>query len=287
MKKNFLVLLGFLGAGCLSIFLLSSAGFFPELKSIELQARKISARPAHVPNSEKVQKTFNVTGFSHIDVSSGVVVNYEVGDYKPIILKTYIDIIDKVVIKNDNGDLMVSVKWPKKSKYNINYKNSAVQVYITAPEVTKFKVSSGAIININSPIKTSDFNLEASSGGTVNIGNIHASDFHAYLSSGSIININEFQVKNLNIEQSSGSIINLVEGTSLSTVSRLSSGSILNIAGRGELLKADVSSGAIINAKEFKLDAADIKTSSGGVCNTNSKNVNNLTPSTTLHNHYK
>ena len=147
----------------------------------------------------QVSENRTVSDFSKIEASHGVHVYFTQSNYQSLKVET--DDTEKMkYIKTDNngknlricidtkGENITSGKndnETKRKKWKIYHNNlslEVVKVYVSAPTVTDFKVSSGASIVLENNINNNVINLDASSGGSIS-GEINTQKLNIDLSS--------------------------------------------------------------------------------------------------------
>lgn len=186
----------------------------------------------------------NVGEFSGIQVSTGVIVNFNQESPTNVKVIADADKLQYIVTKVEDGVLKVYVD--NKGKKNLKFKN--ISVNVSSPQMNTIKTSSGAIFNSITKINERNLTVDVSSGSVVN-GTFSVSDnADVSVSSGAVIN-SDISSKNITIKGSSGGAVNL--------------------GGKANMGMIDVSSGAVCNAEELKFNTLTAESSSGAVISGN------------------
>lgn len=182
----------------------------------------------------------NVGEFSGIQASMGVIVNFKQETPTQVKVIADADKLQYVMTKVENGVLKVFID--NKGQKNLKFKN--ISVNVSSPKMNQIKTSSGAIFNSISSINEENLIVDVSSGSVVN-GSFNIST-------------------NVNLELSSGAVINS-QINSENIMIKGSSGSAANISGNAKMGSMDVSSGAVCNAEDFKVNILNVESTSGAI----------------------
>ncbi|VAW15459.1 FIG00652649: hypothetical protein [hydrothermal vent metagenome] len=184
--------------------------------------------------SEKSKR--KVTGFSGIQISSGIDLYLKMGDSEEVIVVADDDIIDDIITKVEDGVLEIYMKRKIWWWWNINRK-----VYVTAKELNKLYASAGSDVESENTITDEELDIKVSSGSDVKM---------------------EVKVVKLKVKSSSGSDVKLT-GIAKEFDADASSGSDIHAAGlKTENCRVEVSSGS--DASVYVTNELYARASSGG-----------------------
>ncbi len=141
------------------------------LMTIMLSLSLCACAKKNVQNGDElVSRTLSVKPFHTIQAVLGVQVYYTQGKNEKgtVVVRTTPDFTDRVVVKvSSDGMLNASVLWPDNGK-NVNTKDVVAQIWVTAPDVTRFVVSTGGCIYVQNKLGgQKDLRFEASTGGCI------------------------------------------------------------------------------------------------------------------------
>ncbi len=237
-----------------------------KLSSILLLMFMSAGLLAQTTISDNNARERSVGSFHGVKVSTGIELLLQQGDKEAVAVSCsnpeYTDRIKTVV---DKGVLKIFVdhndgnwKWRKNLKF---------KAYVSVRELTELSASSGAIAKTADEIKVSKIELDASSGGIINV-RLQAAEINSDNSSGAITEVSG-SVEKLSVEASSGSIFKGYGLNSTFCSADVSSGGVIDITVTKEL-NAEASSGGAINYKGGGL-IRNLRTGSGGSVKSQSK----------------
>ena len=228
---------------------------------------------SQLDHPEKVSvRTFTAPAFKELEAAVGVEVLYTQGSgrqtqVKVTATKEYADYFTAEV---KNGSMTLT--WDQdRMRHELGGRKFkvAARVEITAPAFHKLEASSGANIVFKNGLDVKGkFEAELTSGAILAADNVKATEVELETNSGAIINASSMKCGKFQADVSAGAIINAKDVTATEEAElEASSGGVLDAdftECRGQL-KADASSGAVVEISgkvdgEAKLDA-----SSGGV----------------------
>ncbi|MPS66494.1 MAG: hypothetical protein DI622_06125 [Chryseobacterium sp.] len=180
----------------------------------------------------------NVGEFSGIQVSTGVNVVFKQEIPTNIKVIADADKLQYIVTKVENGVLKVYVD--NKGQKNLKFKN--ISVNVSSPRMDNIKTSSGSTFTTVNAVKENNMVIDASSGSIVK---------------------GKFMISNnTTVEATSGSDIK-ININSKNFTFKGSSGSNTTFEGQTGIASFDMSSGALCNAENLKVNMADAESSSG------------------------
>lgn len=189
-------------------------------------------------------ETRNVGNFSGIEVSTGVNVVFKQEDATNLKIFADSDKLQYVVTKVENGVLKVYID--NKGAKKVKFKNLSVNV--SSPRMDNIKTSSGANFTVVNAIRENNLRIDASSGSLVT---------------------GKFTINNTtDVDVSSGSNVKANITSGKITV-KSSSGASANIEGNADLGTFDVSSGADCEAKNLRVNIAEVESTSGSSVSVN------------------
>lgn len=205
-------------------------------------------------------RTFDVSGFSALDVSSGLDVTFSTGEAFSVTAEHDYDNWDKLKIDVRGDTLYLSRK-----STNWGWGNSRklkFAITVTAPELNRVESSSGSDV-VGSGLTGELVVLKSSSGSDLIVTNVSATNVKAYSSSGSDLDISGTCVE-LNANSSSGSDLDASDLKCRDVYADASSGSDIE-AYATELAYGDASSGADVNIYGGASNIETDKSSGGSV----------------------
>ncbi len=197
----------------------------------------------------------NDTPFTGIEISRGLELEIEQSNEKSITV-----VADKNLQQHISTDIAGGILTIT-SDVNIDNASSK-KVIVKIPNITSLQASSAAQIRNNGTIKGQNIGLSTSSAGEMKIS-IEAENVTAETSSGSSMQLRGKALK-LETNTSSGSSIDAEELLANDVISEGSSGSVTDVHPLVSL-KADVSSGAVVNYSGNPKTVSKEATSGGSV----------------------
>lgn len=189
----------------------------------------------------QVSENRNVSDFTEIHTSSGVSVYYTQSDKKSIRVESdNQEKVNRIATEVNGGKLKISVK-SSKEKWGKDNTFKVLKVYVSAPNVTEFKSTSGSSITLENEVTSnSKIGIDVSSGSAIR-GNISA--------------------KNIDIEADSGSSFKgKITGTSVNV--ELDSGSSVSVSGKADSVTIEADSAGNFSGKDFTVKSAVIEADS-------------------------
>lgn len=200
-----------------------------------------------------VRETRAVNNFDGIKVSEGIEAELKNGPFSVIVEA------DDNLIEYLRTDVKGGVLKVHRSVQNVD--DAHLKVFITAPDIRKVQVSSGAEIEIVDVLKNAEeIEFDASSAGTIE-GSVDAPKIHIEASSGSDVLL-KGRTRYVEAKSSSGSSIKAFDLLSENVEAQSSSGSSIKVFASVSL-KGEASSGSKILYRGG--GSASAKQSSGGV----------------------
>jgi len=189
-------------------------------------------------------ETRNVGNFSGIEVSTGVNVIFKQEDATNLKVFADSDKLQYVVTKVENGVLKVYID--NKGAKKVKFRNLSVNV--SSPRMDNIKTSSGANFTVVNAIRENNLRIDASSGSLVT---------------------GKFTINNTtDVDVSSGSNVK-ANITSGKIMVKSSSGASANVEGNADFGMFDVSSGADCEAKNLRVNIAEVESTSGSSVSVN------------------
>lgn len=227
-----------------------------KLKAIFLIAMIAISVPVLAGNSDKTENR-NLSGFSAIDVSTGIDLYISMGSSEAVKVVADDDIIEDLKTEVENGTLRIYMK--RNNWFNWGG-NKTRKVYVTVTKLEEIDASSGSDVESENTLDGEKLDISASSGSDIEL-DVHYKNLSLDTSSGSDAELRG-KVKYLKLSASSGSDIDAAELESQYCKARASSGSDISLTVTDEL-EADASSGADI-VYHGNPQMRDIDESSGG-----------------------
>ena len=159
----------------------------------------------------------NLGAFTTLSVGGDFDVEVTKGNNTKVIVEADDNIIDDIETSMDNGQLKISIR------NGLSYNNVHMKVFVTVSELNKISSSASADVDVKDELSSENaIDLSASSGSSIKII-INTPEANANASSGGEIDISG-RTKNFEVEVSSGSTINAMKLLSENTTAQASSG---------------------------------------------------------------
>lgn len=188
------------------------------------------------------------SNFNAIDACTGFDVTYTVGQKASVTLECSESAIDHVDVYVKDGCLHIALK------ESFNLRNAKLRAKVTGPVLGAITVSSGADVEVLSPmsIKGGSLTLKASSGGDIDLpAQVSYTNFSASASSGADIDIDEIYATNITVNSSSGADIDIKSLKAENVTASSSSGADISLAGVTTNVTFNASSSGDISAKSL------------------------------------
>ncbi|MEO1642477.1 MAG: head GIN domain-containing protein [Pseudomonadota bacterium] len=202
-------------------------------------------------------KTYDVSGFTNLDVSAGLDVEFTTGGNYSVVAENRKGDFSDIEIYT-SGDTLY-VKRPKRSGWGWGQRKR-YQVTVSAPSLSNIEASSGSDV-IGSGLTGSSISIDVSSGADVAVSDIRGGTVRLETSSGSDLTASG-TCDTVRADASSGSDIEAGQLVCANGSAEASSGSDITVHVTGKMT-ADVSSGADIMVRGGPTET-DIDKSSGG-----------------------
>lgn len=214
----------------------------------------MSRRHTITPSGNQVTETRSVARFSEVSVSGGITVYLQQGSDQKVVVRT--DRNAKNYVETEVRDGKLRVRYAE----NVQVRRIKTDVYVTAREIKRLAVSSGADIEIKGTLKGDMLVLTASSAGDIE-GRVEYNSVSATASSGGDIEVAGTASK-VSASASSGSDIDFGDLRAKIASASASSGANIEVWAT-QTLNATASSGADISYRGNPKDI-NINRSSGG-----------------------
>ena len=190
-------------------------------------------------------KTIDLSSYNSVHVSEGIKVTMIKGDPKAEITM-HKGKLEDVVVSQDGESIRIKFKKKKKISWNSsNNRKVSIDLYFDG-DISEVAVSSGALLQSDETFFSSNFECDASSGGTIDV-RVESDDADISVSSGASIKISG-EAKNLEVSVSSGATFKGKNLKSKSVDVDASSGASATVWATDDI-EADTSSGASIKYK--------------------------------------
>jgi hypothetical protein len=228
--------------------------FFAIIGLVILSFANAQDKVVNDPNAE----VRAVKGFHAIKVSTGIILMLTQSNEEAVAVSAAkTEDRNKIVTAVENGVLKIYYD-NKSMSYTTN--NKKLRAYVSCKVLDGLNASSGAMVDVNGTIKSSNLNLNFSSGSGFK-GDVSVTELKIDQGSGSTATISG-TATNISAETSSGSALHAFDLQSDQCDANASSGASLEISVR-KTLKADASSGGQISYKGNSV-ATTIHKASGG-----------------------
>lgn len=207
------------------------------LTSIVGAALALSLSPAMAET-----KTYDITGFDQLDISTGIYVEARVGKDFSIRAEGSQEAIDRLRIELDDDSLEIG----RERGAFFGRKNSKVTVYIEMPSLEEVEVSSGSSLFADG-IDASDFEVSVSSGARAELRG-HCSDLEADGSSGAKLDADDLRCDSVEADVSSGANLNVYASRNVSADA--SSGGNITVYGNPTQTNIEKSSGGNVSIRD-------------------------------------
>jgi hypothetical protein len=213
------------------------------------------------PAGSIIQRERNLTGFSAIEVNSGMELVLKQDSSEKVVIETY-ENIQNIILSEKIGNLLV-FKLPP----NTNIQRDAkIRIFVSVKNLTALKATGGSRISSQTVLKFPSLIADISGGGgfsalyecnsmSMNLsGGSYfratggaAKDLNLIASGGSNFDAFDFSCDNFTCDASGGSRVNITVNSSLRV--KASGGSEINYRGSGNVVFADLSGGSKLNKR--------------------------------------
>lgn len=191
--------------------------------------------------------------FDNLKVAQGINLFVRMDSEATISVEADENVIEHIKTEISDGLLNIYIK-------GFSIYSSTKNVYVTLPNLSSIKASSGSSVISENLLMSDDLNITSSSGSEIQL-DVDTENIQTTASSGSSINIKGKTIISM-VESSSGSSIQVSNLKSKKTTAVASSGSSISLYSTQELI-AKASSGSSIHYKGNP-EIVNKKTSSGG-----------------------
>lgn len=200
-----------------------------------------------------------VSGFSEIDVSRGLTVDYIQGPKTQVTLSAPEDIMEYIKVEVNDGTLDCYIP----DKCEIRSGLGRVRIAVIAPSVRTFEASTAATINIGDPysMPKASIDLVASTAATINVASLTSASLDCDVSTAATT--------------TAGNLI--IEGETEADAS--TSGSI-KLAGRSKSVDFEASTSGTVSASSLIAQTGSATSSTGGTVGCNIANQSSISSST-------
>ena len=209
----------------------------------------------------QTSKTYDVTGFSELDIATGIEVNFTTGGAYSVVVENKNGAWDKIEVKVD-GDTL-SIKKPYTSGIGYKKNKEKFLVTVSAPAISSLETSSGSKVT-GTGLSGDSVYVDTSSGSSVTVSEIDAGTIEIETSSGSSVTLSG-TCTTVNSDTSSGSSLRAKDLICNAADLESSSGSSTSITAK-QSVSASASSGSSINVSGNPSEQ-DVKKSSGASVN--------------------
>lgn len=212
-----------------------------------------------------VSKNMKVGNFDEIEVSGNIEVTYTKGSGLMKVTGPA-GMVKRLKAKVESGTLKLSLTNQSGLFSKNNGKGRKVKISVLSQRLDELDASSGAVVNVKSPVNApDDFEIDASSGAVVIVGSIIAPKCGIDVSSGAVVNVKSVDVGKISVDSSSGAVLSLPSVKATTVNVDMSGGSVTDISGQCGTLNVDISGGAVGSLKGLKAKVANIDASGGAV----------------------
>ncbi|MEM7662965.1 MAG: DUF2807 domain-containing protein [Pseudomonadota bacterium] len=203
-------------------------------------------------------QSYDMPGFTGIDVSSGIQLIFEAGETQSITAEAIRGDIDKLVIEMDGDTLVVR----RERGWNWGGRSPKYRVTVTGPAISSLEASSGSSATANGFV--GDYiTLDASSGASLRASSVSGGEISIDTSSGASLSA-AGNCSRVSIDTSSGSSVSAGTLECTEVVADASSGSSIN-AYATQRVVGDASSGASVSVQGGATDVRIDRSSGGSV----------------------
>lgn len=203
-------------------------------------------------------RTYDVSAFEAIHVSSGMRVTFEAGPTQSIIAETEKADLDKIVIEVEDGTLNI-----KRKRRGVGWgRTHPVTVTVSGPAVHTVIASSGSSVSADG-VSGDAIKLRASSGSSLSVENVSGGSVDTSASSGASLSARGACTDH-EVDASSGASVSTRELQCVSVEADASSGASLS-AYASETVDAEASSGASVSVGGGATNVAKDRSSGGSI----------------------
>lgn len=243
-----------------------------------------------VDNADAMRNYSNVVDvkdFTGISAANAIDVFYTQGAKSPVKIVATERLLQYVEVSVSNGtlELRMSEKYNDSSN-KLRRKGDKVQIYVSAPSVSRFDANTAATINCTGNLKVSGkLHAIASTSGDLKLGVVEAEsadvdgstsgdvvmeslsltgDALLDASTSGDVTLKKMQARKVKAVASTSGDVTLGDATIYSLTAESSTSGDVTVKGRGTTLDVDCSTGGDFNGKDFVVEDATVQASVGG-----------------------
>lgn len=189
-------------------------------------------------------KTYNLSGFSEIDISAGLSAEIAVGGAYAVRAEGDPEALERLDLRVEGGALILA----RKRQMGWGWKNShgRLTIYVTTPKLDGVEASSGASASA-SGVDAPEFRADVSSGASFSVTGVCGA-LRSDASSGASLDARDLKCQSLSADASSGASITAFASERVDASA--SSGASVRVRGGAKRVNADKSSGGSVSVSE-------------------------------------
>lgn len=205
-------------------------------------------------NNKIVKRNIDVNSFAAISASGGWDVIIRQGNRQSVSIEVSESMLERAVVEVKNGTLHI---YNKNSNQVFSWKNirnarDIKQIaYVTVTDLNKISASGGVDVRFETPLKTTDFDLNMSGGTDLKNLSLNCNNFTGNFSGGCDADIRFLSAQNVKANASGGSDINLIDIDTQQCRVTASGGCDVKLTGKTKEFTLDASGGSDISASDF------------------------------------
>ncbi len=184
------------------------------------------------------EQNYALTGFSKIDVSTGIMVKVNVGGDYSVRAEADAKEFERLVIEVDGDTLSI-----RRKIGGFGWKSGEVRVDVSMPAIEGIEASSGASVEARN-VEADEIELDASSGASI-IASGTCGSLAADASSGASIKAKDLRCEEVAADASSGASLSVFASSAIE--GDASSGGSINVAGKPAKVSKSTSSGGSVS----------------------------------------
>ncbi|MDE7092337.1 MAG: DUF2807 domain-containing protein [Muribaculaceae bacterium] len=257
----------YIGYALLLVIAFAAYSFKPSDKTVTI-----------TPSQKFISKNFEVGSFNELEVSSGIKVIFTQSDGPTKVVANCPDnLIDRLDVKNDNGELKIRFKKGTNIIYN-GQKAKSVTFEISAPALKEIELSSAAGFTAQS-LNSKDLSIDLSGASSFKVESLVATKADIELGGASSVNLTNAKIANCEFDLSGASVVKVNNYIGEKGDIEVSGASRVEMAGKLTSLKLYVSGASTAKLSNLVVADGSVNASGASGVTVNMKNMDLISAS--------
>ena len=224
------------------------------------------------PSQKFISKNYNVGNFNELEVSSNIKVIFTQSDGPTKVVANCPDnLIDRLDVKNDNGELKIRYKKGTSIWYN-GQKAKPVTFEISAPALKEVDLSGASAFSAKS-LTSKDLSVDLSGASLFDVESFVATKAEFDLSGSSMVNLTNAKITDGEFDLSGASFVKINSYTGEKGDIEASGASTVDMVGKVTTLKLYLSGASTAKLANLGVDNAGVNLTGASTARTNIKNM--------------